>query len=378
MWPLTTIYVHNVLHRSYGQAGLALFFQSLASILGQFVGGALYERLGAKRLIIGSLVLTGISQFSLIFAKTWILYILAMTVNGFLIAVTMPAVNAFIGFRWPEHRHSLFNAIYVSNNIGVALGTTLAGILAAISFNLTFLFNSLSTLGFAAFFYLFLRRMNVEDVNPWSVGSSSPRGKGNRALLRDYRVYLLIGMGSMLVFLSTSAWNSGVAPYLNQQGRSPAVYSFLWTINGLVILLGQPLTTLWNRFISKSLPSRLTSSALFYAGAFALLWINHANYGDFMVAMVIATLGEMLISPTIPSLITQTTGRNAAFYLGLVGGLGSVGRLIGPVLFGNVFDVAGLQPILLVAVFSTVLASMLFTAHALVQRSKVKSLEPEL
>ena len=46
IWPLTTIYVHNALQRNYADAGLALFFQSLASILGQFAGGALYHRIG--------------------------------------------------------------------------------------------------------------------------------------------------------------------------------------------------------------------------------------------------------------------------------------------------------------------------------------------
>lgn len=28
MWPLTTLYVHNVLHRSYGDAGFVLLLQS--------------------------------------------------------------------------------------------------------------------------------------------------------------------------------------------------------------------------------------------------------------------------------------------------------------------------------------------------------------
>ncbi|MFH5181571.1 hypothetical protein ACHHV8_02450 [Paenibacillus sp. TAB 01] len=56
LWPLTTLYVHQVLGRSYGEAGLVLLYQALAGILGEFAGGALYHRLGPKRLIIGSMV----------------------------------------------------------------------------------------------------------------------------------------------------------------------------------------------------------------------------------------------------------------------------------------------------------------------------------
>lgn len=361
MWPLTTIYVHNVLLKSYGDAGLALFFQSLASVLGQIVGGALYQRVGAKRLIVWSLVLTGLAQLSLLVAKDWVPYVAAMTVNGFLIAVTMPAVNAFIGFRWPHHRVRLFNAVYVSNNVGVAIGTTLAGILAAVSFNLTFLFNSVTTLGFALFFWWFMRRMKADDLQQWSKGLIAQRDTGIGVLLKNYRAYLFVGAGCMLVFLSTSAWNSGVAPYLNQEGHSAATYSFLWTINGLIILVGQPVTTLLNRSVTRGLPARLISSALLYGAAFLLVLVVHTSYAYLVVGMVIATFGEMQISPTVPAYITQTTGRSAPFYLGLVGGLGSVGRLVGPVLFGNLFDRAGLPPILLVATFATFAAAGIFS-----------------
>lgn len=360
MWPLTTIYVHNVLHRSYGDAGLALLFQSLATILGQVIGGSLYQRVGAKRLIVWSLVLTGISQLSLIEAKAWIPYILAMTMNGLLIAVTMPAVNAFIGFRWPAHRSRLFNAVYVSNNVGVAIGTTLAGILASISFDLTFLFNSVTTLSFAVFFSFFLRRMKDTDLNQWAGGLTAQRELGIGTLLTSYRTYAFIGTGSMMVFLSTSAWNSGVAPFLNQQGHPPSTYSLLWTVNGVVILIGQPLLSLMIRLWMKSLPSRLVGSAVLYGVAFLLILVVGGPYFILVIGMVIATFGEMLISPTIPALITQTTGQSAPFYLGLVGGMGSVGRLIGPVLFGNLFDAKGLPPILTVALVATLCASILF------------------
>ena len=371
MWPLITLYVHNILHRSYGEAGLVLFFQSFASVIGQFVGGGLYYKLGAKKLIIGSLVLQGCGQIGLIFAKTWYLYIGMMTLNGFLMAITMPAINAFIGFRWPEHQYRLFNVIYVSNNAGVALGTTLAGILASISFPLTFLLNGLSTLAFSFFFFVYFRRIDLSDDKHVNVGLS-PYSEETSTwnLLKNYRLYLFVSLGSLLIWFSTSAWNSGVAPYLNQEGMSLSSYSFLWTINGLVILFGQPIVSIYNLFLAKSLGSRLVSSALFYSIAFLFMWQFHAAYYDFMLGMLVATLGEMLISPSVPALITQTTGQSAPFYLGLVGGFGSVGRLIGPVLFGNLFDYQGISPILMLTTTSTGLAVLLFAIQRRFIREK--------
>jgi hypothetical protein len=40
----------------------------------------------------------------------------------------------------------------------MAIGTSLAGVIATFSFQLTFLFNSTSTLLFALFFFLFMKR----------------------------------------------------------------------------------------------------------------------------------------------------------------------------------------------------------------------------
>ncbi|MCF8568438.1 MFS transporter [Alicyclobacillus tolerans] len=379
MWPLTTIYVHNVLHRTYGEAGLVLLFQSLAMVVGQFVGGALFHKLGPKRLIVGSLVLTGLAQLGLIAAKLWVPYILTMTLAGFLNAITMPAVSAFIAFRWPNEQYRLFNAVYVSNNVGVAMGTALAGVLAAISFNLTFLFNGLTTILFGAFFYAFLRRFNREETEDFALGGLAQSRESNLvSLLKPYRLYLFVALGMAMVSLATSAWNSGVAPYLNQKGLSPAVYGFLWTVNGIVILVGQPVTSLLNRYLTQSLYARLVASAVLYAAGFGFMWALHHAYVDLVLGMVVGTLGEMLISPTTPSLITQTTGRFAPFYLGLVGGVGSVGRLVGPVLFGNMFDGWGVNPIFAVSTAATVLAAGLFVLQFFLRTppSKASSSHP--
>jgi MFS family permease len=370
LWPLTTIYVHNILHRSYGEAGFVLFCQSIASVFGQFTGGSLFHRLGAKKLIVGSLVFAGVAQLTLIVAKDWIPYVAMMTLNGFLSATTMPAVNAFIGFRWKHERYRLFNAVYVCNNAGVAVGTTLAGLLAAVSFNLTFLFDGLTTIGFGVFFFFFLGRMDLGDESELSVGAGLRGESRVWSLMRNYRMYLFLALGTMMISVTTSAWNSGIAPFLNDEGKSPATYSFLWTINGLIILFGQPLISVLNHFVTKSLYGRLISSALFYTIGFGFMLTEHDKYAFLIVGMMICTFGEMLIAPTNPALITQTTGKSAPFYLGVVGGVGNLGRLIAPPLFGSLFDIFGISPILIIAVGMAFCAALLFTIHSGLQKDR--------
>lgn len=53
-----------------------------------------------------------------------------MTGLGFTFNLSFPAIQAFIGFRWKEQRRELFNIVYVANNLGMAIGTSLAGVIA--------------------------------------------------------------------------------------------------------------------------------------------------------------------------------------------------------------------------------------------------------
>lgn len=363
IWPLTTIYVHNVLHGNYATAGWVLFGQSLAGAVGQFAGGAAYHRLGPRRLIVGSLVLTALAQWSLMFARSFPPYAAAIAANSFLISATQPALNAFVGNRWKSVSLRLFNTMYVMNNIGIAIGTALAGVIASVSFLLTFFLNGLLTLCFAAFMWRFLRKLGPEAEDP-AVDAMPQVNVSVRQLLRNYRVYALLSAGTLAVNLALAAWNSGVAPYLNQTGHKPDAYSVLWTINGILILVGQPITAWLKRRVARSLTAQLIASSVLYAVAFAGMSMAYREYAALVAGMVVATFGEMLIAPTVPEMVTRMTGPQAAFYLGLVGAIGNVGSLVGPVLFGHLFDLAGISPILWVATGASVAATAAFVSHS--------------
>ncbi|WP_139491946.1 MFS transporter [Brevibacillus dissolubilis] len=377
MWPLTTLFVHNVLHRSYGDAGLVILLQALAGIVGQFLGGTLYHRLGVKVLIVGSLLLSGILQISLMYIPDWSVYVIIMMVLGLLNSISFPAVQAFIGFRWPERRRELFNVVYVGNNIGMAIGSSLGGLLAAFSFTFTFLFNGVTTLGFAAFFFFYMTRTTSnEETHVTASPSSKPAyEKTTLQLLRDYRVYLFVAIGAMLIFFANSIWGTGIAPFLNEQGMSAASYSILWTVNGIVIFAGQPVTTWIKNRLAQTLQAQLIGSAVCYAAGFALIFIS-SDYYSIVAAMIITTLGEMLKAPTIPAFITEHTGNHAPFYLGLVGGLGSVGRLFGPYVQGNLYDIGGLTPLVTLATVAAVLSVGAFVIHAFFFRSRMAMDQP--
>ncbi|TDL58332.1 MFS transporter [Paenibacillus dendritiformis] len=445
MWPLTTLFVHTQLNRPLADAGFVILMQMLGGFFGQLLGGGLYYRLGVRKLLIGALAATSLLQLSLVVTAhaDWWLYVTTMTVLGLTNSASMPAIQSFVGFRWADRRDELFNVIYVGNNVGVALGTALSGVLADISFNLTFVLNGLTSAGFALFFYRFLRGQNEEaaaagavngaavkgapgngtsvdgaSVNGVSVNGVSANGatvngapingasvngsmadgssvKGDPAdganreektaaaraqrgvlperslweKLSAYRIYLFMSVGTLFIWLANSLWGTGVAPHIADQGMNFSMYSLLWTLNGVLIFAAQPITSWMKRTIAVPLTSQLTWSAIFYGLAYVVIWFL-PFYSGFLLAMALATLGEMLVSPAVPAFLSAHAGREAPFYMGVSGGIASIGRMIGPYVLGLTYDHGGLDGVSFISVLIAVLAVLSFIAHAALQRKE--------
>ena len=353
MWPLVAMFVFDHLGRSMADAGLVILIQSLGGIAGQLLGGALYHRIGVKRLLIGALGMNALCLFTLpILSQSWTLFMIMMGFIGLFNALSLPAIQAFIAFRFEKQREELFNVVYIANNIGVAIGTALSGFLAELSYSFSFIMNGVSSAAFAIFFFFYLKQ-TTETHNPRTPlknyaagGTTSPW-----ILLKDIRIYLYMSLGILLLNLGNSIWNTGVSPFIISEGMSKQIYGFLWTLNGILIFIGQPFTNLVKRYTARSVSAQMTASSLFYLSGYTCILIMHSFTG-MVIGMILTTFGEMLIAPAVPSFLAEYGGKNAPFYLGLSGGIGSAGRVVGPYVMGSLYDVGGLSPVAWLAVIT--------------------------
>ncbi|WP_458121054.1 MFS transporter [Paenibacillus sp. Z6-24] len=377
MWPLVTLFVYQELDRPMRDAGFVVLLQSLGGIVGQLLGGTLYHRLGVKKLIVGSLLMNGLLLFMLpIVSDNWHLFMGTMVLIGLFNSMSLPAIQAFIGFRFADRRGELFNIIYVANNIGVALGTALCGILADISFYLSFVLNGISCVLFAGFFYVYLKRIGEGTEAGAPIDENNPgrpkmeKGESTIWLLGQVRVYLFMGVATLFLWLGNSIWNTGVSPFIVSSGMLISYYSLLWTLNGVLIFVGQPFVNLVRRLVAQTAQAQLTASAVFYLLGYIVILGFH-NYPAFIAAMILTTFGEMLMSPAIPSFVSERTGAYAPFYLGVAGGIGAVGRVIGPYVMGIFYDQGGIIPVSWVAVAAGVLSLGFYVVHSIAQRGVI-------
>lgn len=66
--------------------------------------------------------------------------------------------------------------------------------------------------------------------------------------------------------------------------------------------------------------------------------IPHISY---IIAMLILTLGEMLILPAVPAAAQLALKEREGAYQGVIGGATSGGRMVGPLLGGMMYDYGG-------------------------------------
>ena len=336
MWPLNSLFMHGVLGRTLTEAGSLLALQALASLLGQFISGFLADRFGPKKVMIMGLLGAVFSVGFIGVFPVWNVYAPAFILFGLAQAFIFVPLNALIHALWPEGGRRGFNLLYISNNAGVAIGTAIGGMIAQISFRLTFSMNA------AAFFiYLLLVFIGVSERKE-PIQSISQKQAPNR-LSKDSGFKVLLALGGGIFF----AWGAYIQlvtilpVVMNQLGFSLFSYSVLWTLNGVFIVTLQPLINWVIKTWAKSFKRQFYLASVLLTIGYIIL-LGKLPYVSYIIAMLILTLGEMLILPAVPAAAAQLApqGKTGA-YQGIIGGASSGGRMVGPLLGGMMYDYGG-------------------------------------
>lgn len=333
IWPITTIYIHDQLGRPVTVAGLVLLLYSGASSLGQLAGGALYDRVGARRVMTAGLLVAGAAIALPGLSANWVLYVSAMILFGFSQSLFFPAANALAATSWPEGGREAFNFIYVVHNAGVAAGTALGGLVASRSFTEVFLTTAAISLAAGVLVWLTVR----DPARGVSKRGGSGRTEGAGAAAVPWEPVLALLVSAVTLWVVYVQWTGTIAVYMQSIGIPLPAYSLLWTLNGLLIVLGQPLVA-WVVRLARSLTTQLILGTALFGISFSLLLLS-SRYAVFVAAMVVLTLGEMLVWPGLPAAIDRLAppARRGSL-LGLLGGATSAGRMFGPLVGGFVYD----------------------------------------
>lgn len=341
LWSLTTLYVHVHLGAGLAYVGLILTAQQGAGLIGSLVGGVLSDRLGTRVPLLLSAATGTVSLAAIAGDGTLWVYATAAILAGTSVGITFACLNAAAPRAWPGGGRNAFNMVYVSFNLGVAVGPILAGVLASIDFRLTFLVGALGLFLFLLLVMLGFRgdaftRLNEEPGHPARLGGADLAGLG-------WPVWLLVG-GLLLDWVVYAQWFTLVPNYLHTAGISIPLYSGLWTVNGVMVLAGQPLMQRLVARIPRVKTQMLVGSAFFLLGMMLLTWLR--TYPVYIAAMVCSTAGEMLVWPAVPTAADAGTGPDRrGLVQGVVSMAGFAGRTVGPLVGVGLAGVLAAGPV---------------------------------
>lgn len=346
LWPLNTIYIHDYLGKSLTVAGFVLMANQGAGVIGNLLGGFLFDRIGAYKSILGVIGLSILALICLVFWNDWPTYVWLLMVLGFSGGIIFPSMYAMIGSVWPDGGRKAFNTLYLSQNVGVAIGPSLAGLVASINIHYIFTANLFF---YAIFFFIaFFGYKNMETAPELHTNVLKEQEKITDKA--PFYALLIITGGYLLTWIIYSQWSTTISTFALDLGVSLRQYSLIWTINGLLIVLGQPLI----RPIIKRLEHKIKTQMLIGIFIFIISFTVVAYAGSFkmfVAAMVIVTFGEMLIWPAIPTIANQLAPRGReGFYQGIVNSTATIGRMIGPVAGGILVDLYDMRVMIFILI----------------------------
>ncbi|MCY9109717.1 MFS transporter [Bacillus atrophaeus] len=355
LWPLNTIYIHNHLGKSLTVAGLVLMLNSGASVVGNLSGGVLFDKIGGYKTIMLGIVITLVSLLGLIFFHQWPYYIWLLTIVGFGSGVVFPASYAMAGSIWPEGGRKAFNAIYVAQNAGVAVGSALGGAVAAFSFTYVFMANAMLYAVFFFIVYFGFRNIQSKQAAQTSILDFEP--VSSRA---SFTALMILSSGYVLGWVAYSQWSTTIASHTQSIGMSLSLYSVLWTVNGILIVLGQPLVGFLVKKWAESLKAQMVIGFVIFIMSYGIL-LAAKQFHMFLAAMIILTIGEMLVWPAVPTIANKLAPKGKeGFYQGFVNSAATGGRMIGPLFGGVLVDKYGIH-VLIIALMVLLLASIVTT-----------------
>lgn len=358
LWPLNTIYIHDHLGKSLSVAGIVLMLNSAASVIGNLFGGSLFDKIGGYKSIILGISITIVALLGLTFWPGWPQYIFFLTLVGFGSGIVFPAMYAMAGSVWKEGGRKAFNAIYVAQNLGVAVGAALGGLVASYSFQLIFMANAAMYLIFMMIAIIGYRSIDTRAAKQTNVLQENGAVKSHAKLY----ALLILAVGYLLCWVGYVQWQTTIAAYTQELNISLNQYSILWTINGALIVLGQPVVNRLIKPFQDKLKLQIVIGMVIFMVSYAVAAGANA-FSGFVAGMVILTIGEMLIWPAVPTIANDLAPKGReGFYQGIVNSTATGGRMIGPLMGGILVDLYGMPmlfailiALMFIGIFTTVI-----------------------
>jgi DHA1 family multidrug resistance protein-like MFS transporter len=342
--PIIPFYIESL-----GASGSALGILMATFALMQFIfspiWGSLSDRYGRKTFILIGAIGNALSMLLFgLSTQLWMLYA-SRVLAGSLSSATIPTAMAYIGDSTSEdERGGGMGILGAAMGVGMVLGPGLGGWLAEYSLQLPFYVAAvLSTLAFVFIFFVL-----PESLPEHKRDTSKGKLKGPQ--IQDMFSALLSPIGILLIlaFLLSFGLTNFEAVFglfaLERFNYGPQRIGVILTVIGIISagMQGGMTGTLTRRWGEATIIKiSLISSAIGF-----LLMLLAYNYFTVLLTVGIFILSNTLLRPAVSSMTSKMAPGGQGVAMGLNNAFMSLGRILGPVWAGSVFDINLILPYL--------------------------------
>lgn len=337
LYPFFALYLTQKFDIGMSTVGLLFGVFSITGMVGSALGGAIADRMGRKTVIIFSLILSSLSALGMGFAPSLPVFVAVVVVVGTLSSIGHPAHEAVVADLLPQDKRAEgYGIIRVVFNVAVIIAPPIAGLLIANSYLTLFLVDAVISL-ISAGIVLFA----LPETKPQAHPSAKPETmrqtfSGYGRVFKDTPFLAFIGVTVMMTLVYMNM-NSTLGVYLrDQHGLPEARYGWLLSINAIIVVLFQFWVTRRLQHYKPFL--MMAAGSLLYAIGFAMYGFV-PTFALFVAAMIVITIGEMVVSPFQQSLVASFAPEDMRGRYMAVSGLSwSISFTVGPYFAGLLLD----------------------------------------
>ncbi len=326
-----SLYLTGPRHLSPAAAGAVVGTFGVGGAAGTLLGGVLADRWGRRRTMLLGFGGGGLAMLALgLVPQVPVIAALTALVGTF---TTMPGpaeVAAIVDATPAADRTRAFNLQFWAFNLGTAVASLIAGLVAEVSFTLLFVIDGSATLVTAL-----LIALKVQETLP---GRARKEQGGLRTVLTDSVFLVFVGLTLIQAVLYSQS--STILPLaMKADHLPPAAYGAVISLGAVLIVVGQ-------LFVPGLIAKRRKGSVLALATALIAVGYGIVTVADvlpvYLLAAVVWTAGSMLAAPPNASVIAELAPAGiraryqAVFYLTF-----SLAAFIAPALGGVSFQELG-------------------------------------
>ncbi|GAA2137464.1 MFS transporter [Kitasatospora kazusensis] len=359
---VTFLALYLTVDRGYSAsyAGLVASLFGLGAAVASVGAGVLTDRVGRRPTLLAAQLSTAVCTAVLGFTTGPVAIAVVAFLTGLSANASRPAVSAIIADTVPaEDRVRAFSLNYWAINIGFGVSAGVAGLIAVHGYLTLFLLDALSTLLCAVVVFV-----KVPETRPVTAPTAHPSGPtdatapatatvtapdgpaeptgpriGIGTVFRDRRFMTVVGLNLMLALVFQQG-STTLAIAMGRAGITTTQYGLVAGLNGLLIVLLQlPMTRLMR---ARSRTGLLVVGALLTGWGFGLSALAGSSAALFAVSVAVWTIGEIIGTPAMMSLIAELSPALArGRYQGVYSLSWSLASFLAPAAGGLLLQYAG-------------------------------------